>query len=118
MLAGRGLAGLEKPGSAAAFRAQLGPSFSMDNDVNLATLAEQEYGAGVGVDNFVFVSIGTGIGMGIVIGGQLYRGSSGRAGEISFLPVGDAPVADADVRQHGILETVASADGVMTAARR
>src|SRR5260370_12391671 len=109
MLAGRGLAGLEKPGSAAAFRAQLGPSFSIDNDVNLATLAEQEYGAGAGVDNFVFVSIGTGIGMGIVIGGQLYRRASGRAGEISFLPVGAAPVAHADLRQHRRLQTRPSA---------
>jgi predicted NBD/HSP70 family sugar kinase len=66
----------------------------------------------------VYVSIGTGIGMGIVIGGEIYRGSSGRAGEISFLPLGEAPVASADTRQHGILETVASAAGIMTAARR
>jgi predicted NBD/HSP70 family sugar kinase len=118
IMAAPNLPGWEEPGSVAAIRAQLGPAFSIDNDVNLATRAEQEYGAGSGVDNFVFVSIGTGIGMGIVIAGQLYRGSSGRAGEISFLPVGDLRVASADVREHGILETAASADGVMAAARR
>jgi predicted NBD/HSP70 family sugar kinase len=114
------LPGWDEPGSVAALRAELGPRFSIDNDVNLATVAEHEHGAGAGAENFVFVSVGTGIGMGIVIGGDLYRGSSGRAGEISFLPVGDGPgqVPAADVRQHGILETVASAEGVLSAARR
>jgi predicted NBD/HSP70 family sugar kinase len=117
------LPGWEHPGAVAPLRAQFGTRFSIDNDVNLATRAEQEHGASASAGNFVFVSVGTGIGMGIVIGGEIYSGSSGRAGEISFLPVGDALVGQfsaesADVRQHGILETVASADGIMTAARR
>ncbi|HET7014357.1 MAG TPA: ROK family protein [Streptosporangiaceae bacterium] len=120
IMAAPNLPGWEEPGSVAALRAQLGPRFSIDNDVNLATVAEQEHGAGAGAGNFVFVSVGTGIGMGIVIGGELYRGSSGRAGEISYLPVGDGPgqLPAPDVRQHGILETVASADGVLSAAKR
>ncbi len=120
IMAAPNLPGWEEPGSVGALRAQLGPRFSIDNDVNLATVAEQEHGAGAGARNFVFVSVGTGIGMGIVIGGDLYRGSSGRAGEISFLPVGDGTgqLPAPDVRQHGILETVASADGVLSAARR
>ena len=120
IMAAPNLPGWEQPGSVAALRAQLGSRFSIDNDVNLATVAEQEHGAGARAGNFVFVSVGTGIGMGIVIGGDLYRGSSGRAGEISFLPVGDGPgqLPAPDVRQHGILETVASADGVLSAARR
>jgi len=121
IMAAPNLPGWEEPGSVAALRAQLGPRFSIDNDVNLATVAEQEHGAGAaGAGNFVFVSVGTGIGMGIVIGGDLYRGSRGRAGEISFLPVGDGPgqMPAPAVRQHGILETVASADGVLSAAKR
>ena len=119
IMAAPNLPGWEEPGSVAALRAQLGARFSIDNDVNLATVAEHEHGAGAGVGNFVFVSVGTGIGMGIVIGGDLYRGSSGRAGEISFLPVGDRPgQLPVHVRQHGILETVASADGVLSAAKR
>ena len=120
IMAAPNLPGWEQPGSVAALRAQLGARFSIDNDVNLATVAEQEHGAGAGAGNFVFVSVGTGIGMGIVIGGDLYRGSSGRAGEISFLPVGDGPgqLPAPAVRQHGILETVASADGVLSAAKR
>jgi predicted NBD/HSP70 family sugar kinase len=120
IMAAPNLPGWEVPGSVAALRAKLGPRFCIDNDVNLATVAEQEHGAGAGAGNFVFVSVGTGIGMGIVIGGDLYRGSSGRAGEISYLPVGDGPgqLPAPDVRQHGILETVASADGVLSAAKR
>ncbi len=120
IMAAPNLPGWEEPGSVAALRAKLGPRFSIDNDVNLATVAEQEHGAGAGAGNFVFVSVGTGIGMGIVIGGDLYRGSSGRAGEISYLPVGDGPgqLPAPDVRQHGILETAASADGVLSAAKR
>lgn len=120
IMAAPNLPGWEEPGSVAALRTRLGPRFSIDNDVNLATVAEQEHGAGAGAGNFVFVSVGTGIGMGIVIDGDLYRGSSGRAGEISYLPVGDGSgqLPAPDVRQHGILETVASADGVRSAARR
>ncbi|HEX4705698.1 MAG TPA: ROK family transcriptional regulator, partial [Pseudonocardiaceae bacterium] len=75
------LPGLDRPGSVEALRGKLGERFSIDNDVNLATVAEQAYGLGTSVRNFVFVSVGTGIGMGVVIDGRLYRGSHGRAGE-------------------------------------
>lgn len=118
------LPGLDRPGSVESLRAKLGERFSIDNDVNLATLAEQAYGLGASVRDFVFVSVGTGIGMGVVIDGHLYRGAHGRAGEISHLPVGDEDGADARVREpavvrrRGILETVASAEGVVAAARQ
>jgi predicted NBD/HSP70 family sugar kinase len=117
------LPGWDKPGSVESLRANLGERFSIDNDVNLATLAEQAYGLGASVRNFVFVSVGTGVGMGIVVDGNLYRGSHGRAGEISYLPVGDggpdgSPVRVSPVtRQHGFLETVASAQGIVATAR-
>jgi predicted NBD/HSP70 family sugar kinase len=117
------LPGWDRPGSVEALRSRLGQHFSIDNDVNLATVAEQAYGLGASVRNFVFVSVGTGIGMGVVIDGRLYRGSHGRAGEISFLPVGDEGPEGARVRgaaatrQHGILETVASAEGIVATAR-
>lgn len=112
------LPGWDKPGSVDSLRAKLGERFSIDNDVNLATLAEQAYGLGAGVRNFVFVSVGTGVGMGIVVDGRLYRGSHGRAGEISYLPVGDGQLPkSAATRQHGFLETVASANGIVATAR-
>jgi predicted NBD/HSP70 family sugar kinase len=122
IMAAPNLPGWEQTGSVGALRELFGTRFSIENDVNLATLAEQAHGAGTSEPNFVLVSVGTGIGMGVVIGGSLYRGSNGRAGEISFLPVagrlGRLAAADPDVRRHGILEAVAGADGVLTSALR
>ncbi len=113
------LPGWDKPGSVEALRSSLGERFSIDNDVNLATLAEQAYGLGASVPDFVFVSVGTGVGMGIVVDGRLYRGAHGRAGEISYLPVGDDRRlrGSAATRRHGFLETVASAQGIVATAR-
>jgi predicted NBD/HSP70 family sugar kinase len=99
---------------------RLGSSLSVDNDINLAALGEQAHGLGKGVPNFVFISVGTGIGMGIVLNGHLYRGARGAAGEIGFLPLGEAEPAvdEANQRTRGSLERVASADAVVANARR
>jgi predicted NBD/HSP70 family sugar kinase len=113
------LAGWGHPGVLEALRAELGPSFVVENDVKLATLGEQAHGQGKGIANFAFVSIGTGIGMGIVIEGRLYRGSRGAAGEIGYLPLGDTEgKTTTGVRRRGWLESVAAADGVVANARR
>lgn len=55
---------------------------ALSNDVDVATIGEQHYGAAQGVDDFVCVFVGTGIGSGIVQGGSAYRGATGTAGEI------------------------------------
>lgn len=60
---------------------------ALGNDVEVATLGEQMYGAARGCDDFVCVFVGTGIGSGIVEGGQLYRGATGTAGEIGHTVV-------------------------------
>jgi glucokinase-like ROK family protein len=57
----------------------------VDNDVNVMVLGELRAGAGVNEENFFFVKVGTGIGSGIVVGGQVYRGSSGCAGDIGHI---------------------------------
>ena len=57
------------------------------NDVEVAALGEQYYGAGRGCDDFVFVSVGTGVGGAIVQNGLLYRGQTGTAGEIGHTVV-------------------------------
>ncbi|NLE50332.1 MAG: ROK family transcriptional regulator [Chloroflexi bacterium] len=57
----------------------------VDNDVNIMALGELRAGAGKGVDNFIFVKVGTGIGAGIVVGGEIYRGSTGSAGDIGHI---------------------------------
>ena len=113
------LAGWGHPRVLEALGENLGPDFSVENDVKLATLGEQAHGQGKGVANFALVSIGTGIGMGIVIDGKLYRGSRGAAGEIGYLPVGEPEAKIAQIMQRrGWLESVAAADGVMATAKR
>lgn len=54
----------------------------IDNDVNCHTLAEAVQGAGRPYHHFLLAAVGTGVGGGIVIGGKLYRGRRGGAGEI------------------------------------
>jgi predicted NBD/HSP70 family sugar kinase/biotin operon repressor len=67
------------------FRERLRLPVAIDNDANLGALAEQIWGAGRGIDNFIYVRIDTGIGAGLVINGQLVHGSSGAAGEIGHV---------------------------------
>jgi len=54
----------------------------LENDANCAAIAELKFGAGKKFSDFVYATISTGIGGGIVIGGKLYRGNTGSAGEI------------------------------------
>jgi predicted NBD/HSP70 family sugar kinase len=58
----------------------------LGNDVNLAAIGEARLDKSRHVPDFVFVSIGTGLGFGLVRDGILYQGSSGRAGELGYLP--------------------------------
>ena len=103
----------------AALRQAFGPNMALENDINLAALAERDHGHGRGVDTFAFVSVGTGIGMGLVLAGRLHKGAHGNAGEIGFLPLGgEGPVDVSDARRRGTLEAAASAAGVVRAARR
>ncbi len=53
----------------------------VDNDANLAALAEYKRGAGIGHDNMMYCTASTGIGGGFILGGKLYRGAHGYAGE-------------------------------------
>ncbi|AKZ54557.1 Transcriptional regulator [Streptomyces ambofaciens ATCC 23877] len=59
----------------------------VENETNLAALAEQRDGAARDRDTFVLLWLGLGIGAAIVLDGTLRRGVSGGAGEIGFLPV-------------------------------
>jgi glucokinase-like ROK family protein len=71
------------------FAAELGCPVLVDNDVNIMALGEKHAGIAKSVDDFLFVKIGTGIGCGIVVGGEVYRGISGSAGDIGHIRVDD-----------------------------
>jgi glucokinase len=57
------------------------------NDAKAAAVGEHEFGAGKGIDNLLCITLGTGIGGGIIIGGQLYLGQSGAAGEVGHMTI-------------------------------
>jgi glucokinase len=83
------------------------------NDVQAGTLAVKEIGAGKKLTDFVCMFIGTGIGGGLVIGGELYRGAQGIAGEIGHMVVvaHDGPRCGCGNR--GCLEAVASRSAIV-----
>jgi glucokinase len=86
----------------------LGVRVVVENDLNLAALAEQRRR---GVEDLAFIGVGTGVGMGVVAGGRLLRGASGAAGELGHLPLGaDRAVAGDDGL--GPLEAVAGGAGL------
>lgn len=115
----RNFPGWESPGVVQGLEEVFGRTALVENDVDLAALAERDLGHGREVPTFCVLSVGTGIGMGLVINGQLHRGAHGVAGEIAYLPLGDpADVDPTEVRRHGQLEAVASAAAVVRAARR
>ena len=66
---------------------ELGLRAVVDNDANVGALGEFTFGAGTGSRNLVYYNIGTGIGGGIIIDGEIYRGSDGNAGELGHCPI-------------------------------
>lgn len=67
---------------------------TIENDVNLAAMAEHAEGAARGVDDFVLVWMGVGLGLATILGGRLHRGAKGAAGEIGYLPVPGATLPE------------------------
>jgi predicted NBD/HSP70 family sugar kinase len=78
-------------GVLAALRTDLNRPVTLENDVNLAAMAERAVGAAAGVDDFVLVWLGVGLGLATMLGGRLHRGAGGAAGEIGYLPVPGVP---------------------------
>lgn len=66
---------------------RLGLTVVIENDANVAAWGEYKHGAGRGLSEMVCVTVGTGIGGGLVLGGQLFRGSHGVAAEIGHMCV-------------------------------
>lgn len=88
----------------------------VDNDATAATWAEHQLGAGRGVDHLLYAALGTGIGTGFVLGGTIYRGAHGFAGEAGHM------VIDRHAETHisgvqGPWEMFASGNGLGSLAR-
>lgn len=81
----------------------------VDNDTNAALLAEARRGAARGSDHAVMVALGTGIGGGLWLGGGLYHGARGGAGELGHMVVDhDGPPCHPGCPGVGCLEVLAS----------
>ena len=89
----------------------------IENDVNLAAMAERAVGAAAGADDFVLVWLGGGLGLATILGGKLHRGAAGAAGEIGYLPVHGAPL-HTDIRHpaSGGFQSLAGASAVRALA--
>ncbi len=97
---------------------ELGTNISFENDVNLGAVGEQWHGLGKDVSDFVYLHVGTGVGMGLVLNGELFRGATGSAGEIGYMPLAAAADPHTRVsRKRGAFEAVAGAAGVVATAR-
>src|SRR5215207_4946294 len=81
----------------------------VDNDGNVAALAEYLYGAAQGKPNTVMLTVGTGIGGGLILDGEVYRGASGAGAELGHTVIqADGPPCQGNCPNHGCVEALAS----------
>jgi glucokinase len=96
-----------------AMQERLGVPVFVDNDANLAVLAEQRAGAARGASDVVMLTLGTGIGSGIVIGGRVFRGATGAGAEIGHMTIDHhGPPCQGTCPGRGCLEVMASGTAI------
>ena len=88
----------------------------LENDANVAALGEQWLGAARGVPNMAVVTLGTGIGGGIVLGGKIWHGMNGMAGEFGHVTV-EPEGHPCGCGSRGCAEQYASASAIVRLAR-
>jgi predicted NBD/HSP70 family sugar kinase len=82
--------GWNRPGLIGRIEQRVGTRVGVDNDVNLAAIAERRRGAATRADSFALLWFGEGLGLAIDLNGTLLRGARGGAGEIGYMPLFDA----------------------------
>jgi glucokinase len=98
---------------------RLGLPVHVDNDANVALLAEHRRGAAAGRDHAAMVLLGTGIGGGLLLGGRIYRGASGVGAELGHIVVDlDGPECQGACPGRGCLEVMASGTAIGREAER
>jgi glucokinase len=91
----------------------------VDNDANLAALAEHRAGAARGCSEAVVLTIGTGIGGGLILRGQPYRGAIGAGAELGHTVIDlNGPPCQGNCPNHGCLESLASGTALAREALR
>ncbi len=88
---------------------RLGLPVEVDNDANVAALAEHRAGAARGTREAIVLTVGTGIGGGLILGGDPYRGGLGAGAELGHITIDlDGPPCQGNCPNNGCLETLAS----------
>jgi glucokinase len=97
---------------------RLGLPCCFDNDANVALLAEHRRGAAIGERVALMVALGTGVGGAIMVGGELFRGARGFAGEFGHMIVDpEGPPCGPGCPSHGCLEAWTSGTALAREAR-
>lgn len=89
---------------------------TVDNDVRALTVAEQWFGAGVGLSDFAVVTVGAGIGCGLVVHGKVVSGAYGVAGEIGHVVI-DPTGPPCHCGNRGCAEAIAADPAIVAAVR-
>ena len=103
--------GVERLELGAELASRFGTDVRVENDVNAAALGAFFLLDRPATSSMAYLNLGTGLAAGLVLGGQLWRGARGAAGEIGHILVDPAGPIDLD-GQHGGLEVVASGSGI------
>lgn len=96
---------------------RLGWLVFLENDANAAAVGEMWLGAARGCRDVVSVTLGTGVGGGVILGGHLWRGSHGSAGEIGHTTVDPFSGLKCKCGNTGCLELFASATAIVRMTR-
>jgi glucokinase len=110
------LPGWENYPARAEIESRLSASVVLENDARVATFGEQWLGAARGIPNVAMLTLGTGIGGGIVLGGKIFHGMSGMAGEFGHVTV-EPEGYPCGCGNRGCAERYASASGLVRMAR-
>lgn len=96
--------------------ARLSLRVHLDNDANLGALAEVTLGAGIGARDAIYMMVSGGVGAGLILGGELYRGTGGTAGELGHVLVDESgPICRCGNR--GCLEMMAGGRAIIELLR-
>ncbi|MGA9365061.1 MAG: ROK family protein [Bacteroidota bacterium] len=91
-----------------ALHKEFGLHVEVDNDANAAAVGEAKLGAGIGHKDFIMVTLGTGVGGGLILGGKIFRGTFGGAGELGHITIDhNGPLCNCG--NHGCVEAYVGA---------
>lgn len=93
-------------------------NIKLNNDANVAALAEHLFGAGKGIDDLVYMTISTGIGGGAILDGKLYNGSNSNAAEIGHHSINFNGPRWCNCGNPGCLESYASGTSLVKFAKK